>query len=162
MTYMLGRFTGYPPHIFESGVVAEIKDSSFRLYIFLTRVSDQKSSREFAILDSAISQRAGISPRSLTGARSELKRVGWIQCERAPGQGYLYRMCDPETGKPFPGDPRTPAPYKKRLRASAGSENKRLVKPVPKAEPLAHPLKEEDGSTSFDFGFNWNKDKSEG
>jgi hypothetical protein len=114
MSIMLPRYSGFPPEIFECGLVPQMSDSAFRLYMFLCRTSDRKSSLQFTATDKEIGEQAGPSPRSLQGARANLTRIGLIACERVPGGIYAYSLCDVASGKPFPGDPKTRVRYVKK------------------------------------------------
>jgi hypothetical protein len=155
---MLGRFTGYPPALFERGLALEMKDSAFRLYIFFCRVSDRKSTRQFSMSDSRVKAEAGISPRALSDARRELVSLGAIVCERTPGREYIYTLCDLETGQPFPGHPKIPIPYLKKQRQNApATPNQPLALPSPLNAISTPPPYEQDEAVRFDFGFNWDK-----
>jgi len=131
-----------------------MRGSSLFLYLFLCRTSDRKSSLQFKANDKEISEQTGASPRALCDARRNLATLGLIHCERCPGGVYTYSLCDPETGRPFPGDPKTKAQYVKK------------EKPVPPDRPPARQTtpstvskkaasrKVSAEDTSFNFGYN--------
>ena len=137
MSIMLPRYSGFPPEIFESGLVPLMSDSALRLYLFLCRTSDRKSRLQFAATDKEIKLQAGASARSLRDARLNLIALGLIACERAPGGAYAYSLCDVATGKPFPGDPTRKAPYVKKCK-TAKPENAVPVR-LPSTRPLYPP-----------------------
>ena len=171
MSIMLPRYSGFPPEIFERGLVPKMSDSALRVYMFLCRTSDRQSSRQFTVTDKEIGEHAGPSPRSLQGARVCLGKMGLIACERAPGGAYAYSLCDVDTGKPFPGDPKAKVRYVKK---ESKDEVKSHLPPPPASlpapagiasEPLqAAPLhlernrtwvrEEVTEHTSFDYGYN--------
>lgn len=116
MSIRLPRYSGFPPEIFEQGIVAKMRDSAVRLYFFLCRASDRKSSLKFAATDKEITEQSGASPRALRDARINLKALGLIAYDKAPGGSYTYSLCDVDTGRPFPGDPKVRARYVKKER----------------------------------------------
>ena len=113
MTTMIRRYSGFPPEIFERNLVPRMKGVALALYLFLCRWSDKKSSLEFRATDKEIRGQTGASTRALCGARVTLQTLRLIECKREPGGEYTYWLCDPETGVPFPGDPRLKAKYRK-------------------------------------------------
>ena len=154
MTVMLRRYSGFSPEIFEKGLVLRMRGSSLFLYLFLCRTSDRKSSLQFKASDKEISEQTGASPRALCDARRNLATLGLIHCERCPGGMYTYSLCDPETGRPFPGDPKTKAQYvKKEKPAPAERPTAWRTTLSPASEkPASHETSA--GDTSFNFGYN--------
>jgi hypothetical protein len=152
MAIMLRRYSGFPPEIFERGIVPQMKDSALRLYLFLCRHSDRRSSRQFKATDAEIGEQAGSSPGALRHARKNLLSLGLIHCEKAPGGAYTYSLCDVDTKRPYPGDPKVKAPYKKKEKQPAPTESNESTQPLhrPRARDSA-PVEED---TSFNFGHN--------
>lgn len=117
MTIMFRRYSGFPPEIFERGIVRQMRGSALTLYMLLCRISDRKSSRRFEATDNELAKQAGISAKTISSARANLSKLRLVQCERLPGGTYTYELCDVDTGMPFPGDPRAKASYMKRAGA---------------------------------------------
>lgn len=95
-----------PQHVIRSGVWHDLKPGEKGLYITLLHESERYSTRQLAPrLDRNLSELSGVSPRSLRDARIKLQERGLIQF--TPSQhGYIYTICDPRTGFPFPGSPK--------------------------------------------------------
>jgi hypothetical protein len=156
MTVMLGRYSGFSPEIFERAIVPRMRDSDLRLYLFLCRASDRKSSRQFTATDKEIREQSGASPRALRDARINLTAFGLISCKKFPGGSYTYALCDPDTGQPYPGDPKVKAPYVKRgnVRRNQGAEGEKPRSvPLPPAKLFVTDSSFSE-DTSFDFGHN--------
>lgn len=131
-----------------------MRGSSLFLYLFLCRTSDRKSSLQFKASDKEISEQTGASPRALCDARKNLAMLGLVHCERCPGGVYTYSLCDPETGQPFPGDPKTKAQYvKKEKPASSERPTARQTTPSTASEKPAT-REASAGDISFNFGYN--------
>ena len=171
MSILLPRYSGFPPEIFERGLVPRMSDSALRLYLFLCRTSDRKSRLQFVATDKEIGEQTGASSRSLRDARVNLIKLCLIACERAPGGTYAYSLCDLATGKPFPGDPKMKARYvKKDGKAKRESHVPTPSPPPPPFVPLpSAPLppppvriewhsksvqEDENEDTSFAYGHN--------
>jgi hypothetical protein len=157
MSIRLPRYSGFPPEIFERGIVPRMSSTAVRLYLFLCRTSDRKSTLQFPATDKEIRLQTGASARALGEARTNLKMLGLIHCEKAPGGSYTYILCDVETGRPFPGDPKVKAQYIKR------EKNPQKTESVPPAPIAAIPdsrtdFAESDSAlaeeTDFAFGHN--------
>jgi hypothetical protein len=155
MSVMIGRYSGFPPELFEKGIVLNMSGGGLRLYLFLLRQSDRKSSRQFTATDKEISKQTRMSTRAMHNARSNISSLGLIHCERPVGGAYTYTICDVETGQPYPGDPRVRAPYsKKKQHPSAPGQIHRPVAILPTAPIEPAPQKPYSPDTSFDYGKN--------
>lgn len=152
MAIMLRRYSGFPPEIFERGIVPQMKNSALRLYLFLCRHSDRKSSRQFKATDAEIGEQVGSSPGALRHARKNLLTLGLIHCEKAPGGAYTYSLCDVNTKRPFPGDPKVKAPYKKKEKQPASQEHKEPPQPLDRS--WARDSVPAGQDTSFNYGHN--------
>jgi len=151
---MLPRYSGFPPEIFEDGLVPQMQNTAFRLYIFLCRSSDRKSSLQFAVFDKEICQQTGSSPRALCSARNELKRFGLISCDRDPGGSYTYSLCDVKTRRPFPGDQKIRPRYTKKEKVFEQPVSVLGTATNNSALGEAPSAREQSGDTSFEFGHN--------
>lgn len=91
-----------------------------------THESERRRTLQFKAKDSEVSKDAGVKPRSLCNARKKLQEYGIIRFAAGVGNVYVYTICDPETGCPYPGDSATPKPYVKKDNGQA---------PAPRAVP---------------------------
>lgn len=162
MSILLPRYSGFPPEIFERGLVPQMSGSALRLYLFLCRTSDRKSRLSFAATDQEITEQSGASTGALRKARIDLKALGLISYAKAPGGSYTYALCDPTTRQPFPGDQKMKQRYVKRGARIAKQETKDGNPSDVSALPAQSLVKESNssGDTSFDFGYNEKPKKS--
>jgi DNA-binding transcriptional ArsR family regulator len=114
MTIKLSRWFAVPPEMFELGRHVEISRGAILLFVFLCWKSDKRSSRRLVFGEDELSKSADISKRRLGDARKQLLERGLVTSERQRGGKYVYELCDIEKGRPYAGDPKTKAPYKKK------------------------------------------------
>ncbi len=123
MTTMIDKFFGMPQHVFRSGIWAQMKPSEQNVYACLFHDSERYQTRELQRTDEQISKMAGLSSRSCRDARIKLQERGLIRYKRGSGNVHVYTLCNPETGEPYPGDPKQQIPYvKKSDRASSAAD----------------------------------------
>ncbi|HEY6351480.1 MAG TPA: hypothetical protein VI636_18915 [Candidatus Angelobacter sp.] len=91
-----------------------MKEGEIRLYLCLMHRSERYSSREVTITDDDVRKEVGAASRTLCNARKKLQELGLIQYRKVAGNKYVYVICNPATGKPYPEDPKKPIRYKKR------------------------------------------------
>ena len=114
VTVMLDRYFGIPQHVIRSGLWARMKPSEWSLYVCLMHESERYSTREIQRTDVALCALAGVSSRAFCNARKKLQEYGLLICHRGRGNAYVYTVCDPQTGTPWPGDPKQKIPYRRR------------------------------------------------
>ena len=131
MTTMFTDWFGVPHEPLRSGLWAQMKPSQRSLYIGLLYESERYSTRELARSDKQLRALTGVSPRAQRDARTKLQEFGLIEVHLQPGGVYRYVLCDPATGKPYPGDPGTPIPYPKKAAP---------VSVAPDVSPSSHPV----------------------
>jgi hypothetical protein len=61
------------------------------------------------------------SPNSHKKARDELRAAGLLEFEERGTEGFLFRLCDPETGKPWAGGPKEKITYQKKTARQAST-----------------------------------------
>lgn len=149
MSVRIDRWFGVPPELFESGQFARLSHSAVRLCVFLYWKSDRQTSRRFRGTDKEIGLAAGVSPRSLAGARKQLANEGVARFERDPGGEYTYTLCDPKTGKPYPGDPKSRVGYTK-----PGESKRANPEPNRSTQSYSNSTSQVRDGTDFDFGLN--------
>lgn len=100
------------PHgVMRRGTWARMKPTEHSLYIGLPHESERYCTRELVRSDDQMRQLTGVSRRALRDARIRLQECGLIRYYFQPGCSCRYVICDPDTGNPYPGDPRHPIPY---------------------------------------------------
>jgi hypothetical protein len=125
MTTMFAEFFGMPQRVIRSGIWAKMKPSERSLYVCLFHDSERYRTRELQRTDSQICELAGLSSRACRDARIKLAERGLLRYKRGSGNVYVYTLCNPGTGEPWPGDPKKPIRYIKKANpitsADAGS-----------------------------------------
>jgi hypothetical protein len=111
---MIDRFFGVSHYVIRSGLWAQMTPTEQSLYIYLMHESERYRTRELLRTDAAIFNATGMSSRALCNARKKVQERGLLLYERSKGNMYLYTVCNPETGRPYPGDPKVPVPYRKK------------------------------------------------
>ena len=114
MTVMFPRFFGVPQWLFRAGLWPQMKPTEHDLYICLLHESERCTTRELRRTDAQLSDLSGVSSRAFCNARKKLQERGLILYRRGGGNVYIYTICDPETGRAWPGDPKIPVLYKKK------------------------------------------------
>ena len=150
MTVRIARWFGMPPEIVESGKLLQMTHSDLLLFLFVYWKSDRCSSRQFEVKDADISQIAGISKRALRDARIHLIDLRLLLAERQPGAAYTYTLCDPRTGRAYPGDPKEKIGWTKKSTAQNQSASGGLL-PIDR-QSIQPTVDEEDFDTTFYFG----------
>lgn len=113
MTVMFPRYFGLPQAVIRSRIWRGMKPSEQSFYVFLCHESERKASREVRRTDAEIRDWTGLSSRALSRARKKVQEIGLALCHRAKGNVYIYTLCNPETGRPWEGDPKTPVRYER-------------------------------------------------
>jgi hypothetical protein len=120
MTTMFDKFFGMPHSVIRSGTWAAMKPAEQSLYTCLLHDSERYRTRELQRTHAQICKLAGLSSRACRDARIKLHERGLVRYKRGNGNVYVYTLCNPETGEPWPGDPKQPIRYvKKSDRASS-------------------------------------------
>jgi hypothetical protein len=104
-------FCGFPKTVLKSHQWAQMSVGAKGVYVVLCGMSDERSTRRFELKDEYVVHMAGVSRGTLNAARKELFKMGMVVCDREPGGRFTYTLCNPKTGRPFPGDPRAKVAY---------------------------------------------------
>jgi hypothetical protein len=131
VTVMIPTFFGIHPHVIRSGLWARMKPGEKDLYIALMEISERWCTREIRATDAEIAEAVGVEPRTLCNARKKLCEYGLVRCGDLTRAGHLYIICKPESGLPYPGDPKTPIKYQRKASESNGAERPRPVQTDP-------------------------------
>ena len=127
MTVMIPSFFGIPPDVVRLGIWAELKPVEVKLYGVLWHESERHRTRKLSRTDKQMGTLAGVSTRSLRDARIKLQERGLVFYSGKPGTAYVYTLCNPATGKPWPGDPKRPIAYIKRSNQHAAPERRPIA-----------------------------------
>jgi hypothetical protein len=115
---MLDSFFGVHPHVLRTGLWRKMKPGEKDLYLYLMEESERCCTREIQATDAQISKLVRTASRTLCNARKKLQELGLIRYRSGQGNKYTYVICNPKTGQPYPGDPRSPIIVPKRNRTS--------------------------------------------
>jgi|GEM_PF-6232113 len=118
---MIEKFFGVHPHVTRTGLWAKMKPGEKDLYIYLMAESERCCTREMKRADAQITAGIGAAARTLCNARKKLQEFGLVLCQKGEGNKYVYSICNPVTGEPYPGDPRAPLICSKRPTKTNGS-----------------------------------------
>ncbi len=121
MTVMIDSFFGVHPFVVRSGVWGQMKPGEKDLYIYLLEESERRCTRKLVVTDAQIRNGVRTASRTLCNARKKLQERGLISCRPVVGNRYEYVICDPKTGKPYPGLPTDPIVVPKRSRSKTSA-----------------------------------------
>ena len=155
MTVMCRLYFGIPQGAIRLGMMKELSGIAVKLYVALWHESEQYSTRELTRTVAELRELVGGSPNSHAKARDELVRAGLAQIEPFGREGFVFHLCDPTTGKPWPVHPQERVLYiKKNAPLSPLPEEHSTPAPARKRPKM------DDAGTSFNFGHNEAKDES--
>ena len=115
---MIAEFFGLPHSLVRGGGLKKLNGTSMSVLIFLWYESERLRSRELTLKDSYITRFVKAHRNSLATARTELKRAGFVIVEPFGPKGFVYQLCDPGTGQPWPGPPDVQIKYVKKFGCS--------------------------------------------
>lgn len=143
MTVMIDKFFGIPPGIIRLGKVKSLSGAAVKLLMVLWHESEYNCTRTLRCTTAKLEELTGCSRNALITARADLVSVGLVQVERYGVKGFVLHLCNPETGKPWPGDPKQRIIYVKKGVAShpLSSDGERVEKPRPDAAVTPTALK---------------------
>ena len=101
MTVMCKPFFAIPQAAMRLGKLRELGPVAFKLYIALWHDSERYSTRELRRTVAQLQALVGGSRNSHAKARAELVRVGLVVAEAYGAEGFVFHLCNPETGKPW-------------------------------------------------------------
>lgn len=131
MTVMIDSFFGVHPCLLRSGLWRKLRPGERDLYLCLMEESERCCTRELTTTDAEVRRLVGTAPRTLCNARKKLQEHGLIRYKAGEGNRYTYTICNPKTGQPYPGDPRTPILMPKRGLRKEGELRRSPVYPTP-------------------------------
>jgi|GEM_PF-2274298 hypothetical protein len=131
MTVMIDRFFGIPPGIIRLGKVKSLSGAAVKLLMVLWHESEYNCTRTLRCTTAKLEELTGCSRNALITARADLVGAGLVQAEPYGVKGFVLHLCNPETGKPWPGDPKQRIAYVRKGMASRplSSEGERVERP---------------------------------
>ena len=148
MTVMISRFFGLPQSLVRNGQFRRLTGAATKLYVVLWHESERTCERELTRTARQLIELMGGHRNSIAAGQKELVDAGLLTAEPFGEKGFVYELCDPDTGKPWPGPPSVAIPYVKKDSVAGG---------VPEADRRRKPRKarnRELAGTSFPFGVN--------
>lgn len=115
---MIPKFFGMPPQVIRLKIWPSLKPVAAKVYVVLYHESERYCTRELSRTDAQLAELAGVSRRALRDARIKLQEHGLVLYSVSPGAAYTYTLCDPETRQPWPGNPKHPIRYEKKIRGT--------------------------------------------
>lgn len=149
MSVMFKLFFGIPQSAMRLGKIKDISGIATKVYNALCHESERHQTRELTRTVAELRALVGGSSNSHAKARTELIEAGLIQAEPYGPAGFVFVLCDPETGKPFPGHPTQRAIYQRK-----GGPPVAANQDATQSGKTKKPPKIEGAGTSFPFGCN--------
>lgn len=131
MTVMIDKFFGIPREILRHGKLKDLSGVASKLLMALWCKSEQYCTRTVRCTTAELEELTGCSRNALIKARADLVGAGLVQAEPYGVKGFVFHLCDPNTSKPWPGDPKQRILYVKKGVASRplSSDGERVEKP---------------------------------
>jgi hypothetical protein len=131
MTVMIDKFFGVPREIVRDGKLKNLGGVASKLLMVLWCKSEQYCTRTLRFTTAELEELTGCSRNALIKARAALVSAGLVQAEPYGVKGFVFHLCDPNTGKPWPGNPKQRILYVKKVAGSRpiSSDGERLEKP---------------------------------
>lgn len=153
MTVMIDCFFGLPQTFVRGLKIKSLSLIAVKLYIALWYESERYRSRELIRTTRALIDLVGGSRNSHAKARRELVSAGLVEIEPYGPDGFIFHLCNPETGKPWSMPPTERVIYQRRGAPPA------LI--APNSPHTAKPPKSPIAGTNFPYGSNIAKNGSD-
>lgn len=124
---MFEPFFGIPQETVRLGKLKHLSGVGAKLYMALCYESERRRTRELTLTVAQLRKLVGGAPNSHVKARNELRDEGLIELEERGSSGFLFRICNPETGRPWPGNPKERVRYQRR--GATGSDTPQARNP---------------------------------
>lgn len=151
MTVMFEPYFGIPQTVVRDGKIKDLSGVAVKLYIALCHDSERYQTRELIRSSTQLNKLVGGSRNSYAKARLELVNAGLVEAESYGTEGFVFHLCNPETGRPWPIPPNERVHYKKKGDASSVTSQRDSILSKP-----GKPPKISEAGTSFPHGSNLN------
>jgi hypothetical protein len=149
MSVMFPKYFGVPWSSLRDGKMKGLSGMATKVYVALYHESEHYCTRELKRTVAQLQELVGGSPNSHAKARAELIRAGLVQAEPFGSEGFVFALCDPETGQPWPGDPKERVIYQRKGAPPSVVPLDATSHVKPKKPPKIN-----SAGTSFPFGAN--------
>ena len=149
MTVMFEPFFGVPQSAVRNGKLKDITGSASKLYLVLCHDSERNVTRELRFTLNQLRKLTGLCLNTVAKARDELVKAGLVHAQPYGVEGYVFALCDPDTGRPWPLHPREPFKLP-RKNARPTEANTRVTSSIRHRKPP----KMEIAGSEFPFGAN--------
>ncbi len=103
-----------PQALLRKGLLSQLSGTAVKLFTVICHDSERYCTRRLTRTTVELKSQVGCSRNSLIKARADLVNLGLVKIEINIRQEFVIELCDPETGKPWPGDPKQVPKYQKR------------------------------------------------
>lgn len=114
MSQMFPGFFGVPQAAIRSGKLKNLSGFAVKLYVALCHDCERYSTRELKRTTAQLQKLVGGAHNSHIKARKELKKAGLVDFEDGGAAGIIFRLCNPDTGAPWPHNPREKVSYQRK------------------------------------------------
>jgi hypothetical protein len=111
MSTMFLRFFGVPQTAIRLGKIRDLSGMATKVYLALCHESERYSNRELIRTVAQLKEQVGGSHLK---ARTELISAGLVEAEPFGSEGFVFSLCDPETGKPLLLHPEEKVQYRRK------------------------------------------------
>lgn len=139
MTVMFATFFGIPQEVIRLGKLKELSGVAVKLYAALCYQSERWCTRELKLTTAQLRDLVGGAPNSHAKARDELRKAGLVEFRQQGADGFVFHLCNPETGKPWPIDPKERVPYRRKSASQSTSSAESSV-PIDWETPSRVPI----------------------
>ncbi len=146
MTVMIDKFFGIPQSVIRLGKLKSLSGIAVKLYVALWHESERHQNRELTRTTKSLTELVGGCRNSHNKARAELIKEGLALVEQIGTDGFIFHLCNPETGKPWPYGPKDKIPYQRKGAPPVASPQE--------SADSRKPSKIDNAGTSFPFGCN--------
>jgi hypothetical protein len=155
MSTMFLRFFGIPQTVIRLGKIKGLSGVAVKVYVALMHESERNSSRELVRTVTQLRSLVGGSRNSHAKARTELIEAGLVKAEPYGPEGFVFSLCDPETGKPLPLHPTEKVIYVRKDAPRVGFDHI-----ADSSAKTRKPPKIDGAGSSFAFGANAKEEPS--
>lgn len=114
MTVMIERYFGIPQSAVRLGKVRSLSGAATKLYLVLWHESERYQTRELTRTTRQLRDLMGGARNTHAKAREELIEAGLLEAEPYGTEGFVFHLCNPDTGRPWAIDPKVAVPYRKK------------------------------------------------
>ncbi|HEX8815639.1 MAG TPA: hypothetical protein VF753_09075 [Terriglobales bacterium] len=111
---MAEPYFGIPQSFVRQDHLKGLSGAATKLYVVLWHESERYSTRELTRSASQLTALTKMHRNSIAKAQKELANARLVTADPFGEKGFVYQLCDPTTGKPWPGRPDVKVDYVKK------------------------------------------------